>query len=78
MTTSSAGREAMEDLIARYERAGGQTWGRMADQAEMYYWASPIKFAAYAMRTGDVSHLMSVKNMVHRYASMLEDSGYGE
>lgn len=73
---AAAGREAMEDLIARYERAGGQTWGRMADQAEMYYWASPIKFAAYAMRTGDLSHLMNVKNMVHRYASMLDDSGY--
>ena len=68
----------MEELVARYERAGGQTWGRMADQAEMYYWASPIKFAAYAMRTGDLSHLMNVKNMVHRYAGMLEDSGYGE
>lgn len=73
---AAAGREAMEDLIARYERAGGQTWARMADQAEMYYWASPIRFAAYAMRTGDLSHLMNVKNMVHRYASMLEDSGY--
>jgi len=73
---AAAGREALEDLIARYERAGGQTWGRMADQAEMYYWASPIKFAAYAMRTGDLSHLMNVKNMVHRYAGMLEDSGY--
>jgi macrolide phosphotransferase len=73
---AAAGREAMEDLIARYERAGGQTWARMADQAEMYYWASPIKFAAYAMRTGDLAHLMNVKNMVHRYAAMLEDSGY--
>lgn len=73
---AAAGREALEDLIVRYERAGGQTWGRMADQAEMYYWASPIKFAAYAMRTGDLSHLMNVKNMVHRYAGMLEDSGY--
>lgn len=73
---AAAGREAMEDLIARYEKSGGQTWARMADQAEMYYWASPIKFAAYAMRTGDLSHLMNVKNMVHRYASMLEDSGY--
>jgi macrolide phosphotransferase len=75
---AAAGRGALEDLIARYERAGGQTWGRMADQAEMYYWASPIKFAAYAMRTGDLSHLMNVKNMVHRYAGMLEDSGYGD
>ena len=56
--------------------AGGTTWPRMADQAEMYYWASPVRFAAYAMRTGDLSHLMNVKNMVHRYASMLEDSGY--
>lgn len=73
---AAAGRDALEDLIARYERAGGRTWGRMADQAEMYYWASPIKFAAYAMRTGDLSHLMNVKNMVHRYAGMLEDSGY--
>lgn len=73
---AAAGREAMDDLIARYERAGGQTWARMGDQAEMYYWASPIKFAAYAMRTGDLSHLMNVKNMVHRYAGMLEDSGY--
>lgn len=75
---AAAGREALEDLIARYEQAGGQTWSRMADQAEMYYWASPIKFAAYAMRTGDVSHLMNVKNMVHRYARMLEESGYGD
>jgi aminoglycoside phosphotransferase (APT) family kinase protein len=73
---AAAGREALEDLIARYERAGGQTWARMADQAEMYYWSSPIRFAAYAMKTGDLSHLMNVKNMVHRYASMLEDSGY--
>ncbi len=75
---AAAGREAMENLIDRYERAGGRTWARMADQAEMYYWASPIKFAAYAMRTGDLSHLMNVKNMVHRYAGMLEDSGYGD
>ncbi len=73
---AAAGREALEDLIRRYEFAGGMTWPRMADQAEMYYWASPVKFAAYAMRTGDLSHLMNVKNMVHRYASMLEDSGY--
>jgi hypothetical protein len=28
------------------------------------------------MQTGDVSHLLNVKGMVHRYASMLEDSGY--
>jgi macrolide phosphotransferase len=73
---AAAGREALEDLIDRYERAGGLTWARMADQAEMYYWASPVKFATYAMRTGDLSHLMNVRNMVHRYASMLEDSGY--
>jgi macrolide phosphotransferase len=75
---AAAGREALEDLIAEYEASGGETWARMADQAEMYYWASPVKFATYAMRTGDVSHLMNVKNMVHRYASMLEDSGYEE
>ncbi len=74
---ASAGREALEDLIRRYERAGGRTWTRMADQAEMYYWASPVRFAAYAMKTGDLGHLMNVKNMVHRYATMLEDSGYG-
>jgi macrolide phosphotransferase len=73
---AAAGREALEDLLRRYEREGGRTWTRMADQAEMYYWASPVRFAAYAMKTGDLSHLMNVKNMVHRYASMLEDSGY--
>jgi len=73
---ASAGRDALEDLIHRYGRAGGKTWSRMADQAEMYYWASPVRFAAYAMKTGDLGHLMNVKNMVHRYASMLEDSGY--
>ncbi|MEQ1609472.1 MAG: macrolide 2'-phosphotransferase [Hyphomonadaceae bacterium] len=73
---AAAGREALEDLLRRYEREGGRTWARMADQAEMYYWASPVRFAAYAMKTGDLSHLMNVKNMVHRYASMLEDSGY--
>lgn len=73
---AAAGREALEDLVVRYERAGGETWARMADQAEMYYWASPVHFATYAMRTGDLSHLMNVKNMVHRYAAMLEDSGY--
>ncbi len=75
---AAAGREALEDLIARYEKAGGETWARMADQAEMYYWASPVRFATYAMKTGDLSHLMNVRNMVHRYASMLEDSGYVE
>lgn len=73
---AAAGREALEDLLRRYEQAGGRTWARMADQAEMYYWASPVRFAAYAMKTGDLSHLMNVKNMVHRYAAMLEDSGY--
>ena len=73
---ASAGREALEDLLRRYARAGGRTWTRMADQAEMYYWASPVRFAAYAMKTGDLGHLMNVKNMVHRYATMLEDSGY--
>lgn len=75
---AAAGRDALEDLIRRYQFAGGTTWPRMADQAEMYYWASPVRFASYAMRTGDLSHLMNVKNMVHRYASMLEESGYGE
>jgi macrolide phosphotransferase len=73
---AAAGREALEDLLRRYERSGGRTWARMADQAEMYYWASPVRFAAYAMKTGDLSHLMNVRNMVHRYAAMLEDSGY--
>ncbi|HOY77353.1 MAG TPA: macrolide 2'-phosphotransferase [Hyphomonadaceae bacterium] len=73
---AAAGREALEDLLRRYERAGGRTWARMADQAEMYYWASPVRFAAYAMKTGDLSHLMNVRNMVHRYATMLGDSGY--
>ncbi len=73
---AAAGREALEDLIARYEKAGGETWARMADQAEMYYWASPVRFASYAMKTGDVAHLLNVKGMVHRYAGMLEDSGY--
>ncbi len=73
---AAAGREAMEDLIRCYAEEGGRTWPRMADQAEMYYWASPVRFAAYAMKTGDLSHLMNVRNMVHRYASMLEDSGY--
>ena len=75
---AAAGREALEDLIARYEKAGGETWARMADQAEMYYWSSPVRFAAYAMKTGDVAHLLNVKGMVHRYASMLEDSGYAD
>lgn len=75
---AAAGREALEDLISRYEKAGGETWARMADQAEMYYWSSPVRFAAYAMKTGDVAHLLNVKGMVHRYASMLEDSGYVE
>jgi macrolide phosphotransferase len=73
---STLGREAMEEMIRRYERAGGKTWPRMADQAEMYYWASPVRFATYAMRTGDLSHLIGVKGMVQRFASMLEDSGY--
>lgn len=73
---AAAGREALEDLVRHYEKAGGRIWSRMADQAEMYYWASPVRFAAYAMKTGDLSHLMNVKNMVHRYATMLEDSGY--
>jgi len=69
------GREMMEDLILRYARAGGHAWPRMADQAEMYYWASPIKFAMSATRTGDLGQLMGVKGVLSRYASMLEDSG---
>lgn len=73
---AAAGRQSMEDLIRQYGEKGGRTWPRMADQAEMYYWASPVRFAAYAMRSGDLGHLMNVKNMVHRYAAMLEDSGY--
>jgi aminoglycoside phosphotransferase (APT) family kinase protein len=69
------GREMMEDLILRYARAGGKAWPRMADQAEMYYWASPIRYAMLATRTGDLGQLMGVKGVLSRYASMLEDSG---
>lgn len=69
------GREMMEDLILRYARAGGKAWPRMADQAEMYYWASPIRYAMLATRTGDLGQLMGVKGVLARYASMLEDSG---
>ncbi len=72
---SALGREAMEDVILRYARAGGNGWPRMADHAEMYYWAGPLQYAAYAMRTGDLSHLMGVKGVMSRYASMLEESG---
>jgi macrolide phosphotransferase len=72
---SALGREAMEDLMLRYARAGGNGWPRMADHAEMYYWAGPLRYAAYAMRTGVLSDLMGVKAIMHRYASMLEDSG---
>jgi macrolide phosphotransferase len=72
---SALGRDAMEDLMLRYARAGGNGWPRMADHAEMYYWAGPLRYAAYAMRTGDLSHLMGVKGLMSRYASMLEDSG---
>ena len=68
------GREMMEDLILRYARAGGKVWPRMADQAEMYYWASPVRYAMLATRTGELSQLMGVKGMLSRYASMLEDS----
>jgi len=38
---AAAGREALEDLIRRYEFAGGMTWPRMADQAEMYVLGQP-------------------------------------
>ena len=69
------GRDMMEDLILRYARAGGKVWPRMADQAEMYYWASPIRYAMIATRTGDLGQLMGVKGVLSRYASMLEDSG---
>jgi macrolide phosphotransferase len=72
---SALGREAMEDLMLRYARAGGNGWPRMADHAEMYYWAGPLNYAAYAMRTGDLSDLMGVKGVMSRYAGMLEDSG---
>jgi hypothetical protein len=41
----------------------------------MYYWAGPLNYAAYAMRTGDLSDLMGVKGVMSRYAGMLEDSG---
>jgi macrolide phosphotransferase len=68
------GREMMEDLILRYARAGGKVWPRMADQAEMYYWASPVRYAFVATRTGDLGQLMGVKGVLSRYASMLEDS----
>jgi macrolide phosphotransferase len=71
---SALGREAMEELILRYARAGGNAWPRMADQAEMYYWASPIRYATYAMKSGDLSHLMGVKGVLARYASMLRES----
>jgi aminoglycoside phosphotransferase (APT) family kinase protein len=69
------GRDMMEDLILRYARAGGKAWPRMADQAEMYYWASPVRYASYAMKSGDLSHLMGVKGVMARYASMLQESG---
>jgi macrolide phosphotransferase len=72
---STHGREMMEDLILRYARAGGKAWPRIADQAEMYYWASPIRYAMLATRTGDLGQLMGVKGLLSRYASMLEDSG---
>ena len=72
---SALGRDAMEDLMLRYARAGGNGWPRMADHAEMYYWAGPLNYAAYAMRTGDLSDLMAVKGVMSRYAGMLDDSG---
>lgn len=46
------GEEALSDLLAHYEKAGGRVWPRIVDHIAETMAASPLQIAAFALRSG--------------------------
>ncbi|EYF01060.1 GTP-binding protein [Chondromyces apiculatus DSM 436] len=51
------GREALDALLTRFERAGGKTWPRLAEHAAERWAAFPVLGAEWALRTNNTAVL---------------------
>lgn len=65
------GRSGLEDLLLRYERAGGQTWSRMADHIAEQWAAYPAVVAKFALITGQESDKEMAIGMIANWENVL-------
>jgi macrolide phosphotransferase len=64
LTYATLGPQVLEDVLRRYERAGGTTWPRMAEHVAERWSAYPVMTAAFVARTGEESHLVWAQSML--------------
>ncbi|MBX3145237.1 MAG: macrolide 2'-phosphotransferase [Gemmatimonadales bacterium] len=55
------GSAGLEQLVTAYQRYGGRTWPRMVHHITERTAAAPIKYALFALASGDARHLDAVK-----------------
>jgi macrolide phosphotransferase len=58
------GESGLDLLIAEYESAGGKTWPGLRRQAEERLAAFPVKYALFALKSGQDEHLAAVREQL--------------
>lgn len=58
------GKEGLQNLLTRYERAGGRTWPRMAEHIAEQWAAYPALVAKFALITGKESDMEMARGMI--------------
>ncbi|GIP40697.1 hypothetical protein J31TS4_39770 [Paenibacillus sp. J31TS4] len=67
------GREGLQDLLRRYEQAGGRTWPRMSDHIAEQWAAYPALVAKFALTTGKEADLDMARGMIANWNVDLVD-----
>ncbi|GIU32815.1 hypothetical protein TUM3792_45520 [Shewanella sp. MBTL60-007] len=55
------GEESLKNLIAAYEKQGGEVWDKLFEQAVERAAAAPLAYGYFALETQDEIHLSSAK-----------------
>ena len=55
------GEESLKALINEYDKAGGRTWSTMLDQIKERHSASFLKFAVFALNSGNDEYIAAAK-----------------
>jgi macrolide phosphotransferase len=56
--------ESLETLVSAYARRGGRVWPGMIRQIKARLVASPLRYALYAIQTGNPGHLAAAKSQL--------------
>lgn len=55
------GEESLKQLLNEYEKGGGKVWDRILEHTIERHSASPLKFAAFALKNGNDTHISQAK-----------------